>query len=60
MLIRSIDTSTGWFTNPAGDFKHLLLMPEGNVPTPDKLTQANGFVAYKLGLRYQRTCWNCT
>ena len=40
--------SIGWFTNPAGDFKHLLLVPEGNVPTPDKLTQANGLVAYKV------------
>lgn len=40
--------STGWFTNPDGDFKHLLIVPEGNAPTPDKLTASSGLVAYKV------------
>ena len=40
--------SIGWFTDPKGDFKQLLLVVEGSLPTPDKLTSANGLVTYKL------------
>lgn len=40
--------STGWFADPNGDFKHLILSIDEGKPTPDKLTAASGLVAYKL------------
>jgi hypothetical protein len=40
--------STGWFSNPAGDFKHYMIVPEGGAPNPDKLTASSGLVAYRV------------
>ena len=40
--------STGWWSDPAGDPHQMMLTIDGSKPTPDKLTAANGLVAYQL------------
>lgn len=40
--------STGWWSNPAGDARQLLLTISSGQPTPDRLTVTSGFQVYQL------------
>ncbi len=40
--------STGWWQDPAGDPKQLLITIAAGQPTPDKLTASSGLVVYQL------------
>lgn len=40
--------STGWWQDPAGDPKQLLISIAAGQPTPDKLTASSGLVVYQL------------